>query len=338
MTHPPNNSDPAPDADLAPDSGPIADLGPAAVAPADGAARSDSAAPSDGGAAAVGLAQNADASRDAAASNDGSAKRDVPVPPDVALPHDQPRRSMAPGRSFVYALLLGIAGAALTLYAASRTWSLQVIVRPGLPDLRTARTGATEFPLLIGLALVGLAGAGALLATRGLTRRILGGLLAAVGAGLILESITGRIGLNAGRAGTAATIWSIACIVGGAMIVLGGLAAATQGHRWPTMGARYERRTVPPPATDPGANSRPLATTGPNRGETPKPHPNEPNPAESADAQSGAESADAQSAAESANAQSAAARSTDAQSASATPVDTRAVWDALDRGDDPTAR
>lgn len=210
---------------------------------------------------------------------------------------------MAPRRSFAVALLLGIAGAALTLYAASRTWSLQVIVRPGLPDLRTARTGASEFPLLIGLALVALAGAGALLATRGLLRRILGGLLAAVGAGLILESITGRLGLNAGRAATPATIWSIACIVGGAMIIVGGLSAASQGHRWPTMGARYERRTVPPPP-DPGENSRPLATAGPNRGETPNPHPGSPEP----------------------------------HRADATQVDTRAVWDALDRGDDPTTR
>jgi uncharacterized membrane protein (TIGR02234 family) len=202
---------------------------------------------------------------------------------------------IAPRRSFAFALLLGIAGAALTLYAATRTWSLRVIVRPGLPDLRTARTGATDFPLLVGLALVALAGAGALLATRGLIRRIVGGLLAATGAGLILQAITGRLGLDVGRAGAAATLWPIACVLGGAMIVVGGLAAATQGHRWPTMGARYERRTVPPPPTDPGANSRPLATAGPHRAETSKDHPADP-----------------------------------------APVDNRAAWDALDRGDDPT--
>ena len=113
---------------------------------------------------------------------------------------------MNPRRSFAVALLLGLAGGGLAIYGATRTWSVQVIVRPGLPDLRTARTGADDFPLLIGLALVALAGAGALLATRGVIRRVLGGLLAVVGAGVILQALTGRIGLDIGRAGAGARV------------------------------------------------------------------------------------------------------------------------------------
>jgi uncharacterized membrane protein (TIGR02234 family) len=189
-------------------------------------------------------------------------------------------------------LLLGLAGAGLALWAATRTWSLLVIDRPGLPALRTATTGAEDFPLLIGLALVALAGVGALLATRGLVRRVLGGLLAAVGAGLAVQAITGRAGLDVGRAGAGATIWPVVCVVGGAMIVVGGLAAARQGHRWPTMGSRYERRNVPSAPSGPGDAPGPQATASP-----------------------------------------------DDQSRSAlAPADNRAVWDALDRGDDPTAR
>jgi tryptophan-associated transmembrane protein len=52
------------------------------------------------------------------------------------------------------------------------------------------------------------------------------------------------------------------------------LTAARQGHRWPRMSARYDRRPAPPPAAPAGVNK---------------------------------------------------------------PVDNRAAWDSLDRGDDPTA-
>jgi hypothetical protein len=209
---------------------------------------------------------------------------------------------MSSRRSFVFALLLGLVGAGLAIYGATRTWSLQVITRPGLPDLRTAKTGADDFPLLIGLALVALAGAGALLATRGLIRRILGGLLAVVGVGVILQATTGRIGLDVGRAGVGATTWPIVCVLGGLMIVAGGVAAAVQGHRWPTMGARYERRTLPPLSTEPRDGSSPPAATG------------------------------------SAAAAASPATTSEDRHAEPTAVDTRAVWDALDRGDDPTAR
>ncbi|HEV8174418.1 MAG TPA: Trp biosynthesis-associated membrane protein, partial [Actinoplanes sp.] len=116
---------------------------------------------------------------------------------------------MTPRRALASCVVGCLAGAGLALYAATRTWSLQVIARPGLSDLRAARTGADEVPRLVGLALVALAGAGALLATRGLVRRLLGGLLAVVGAG--------------------GAVWPIACVVGGGLIVFGGVGAARRG-------------------------------------------------------------------------------------------------------------
>jgi uncharacterized membrane protein (TIGR02234 family) len=115
-----------------------------------------------------------------------------------------------------------------------------------------------------------------LLATRGLVRRLLGGLLAAVGLGVMAGAIAGRAGLAVGSAGAGATGWPLVCVLGGLLIVLGGLSAARYGHRWPAMGARYERRGA--------ADARPAGTEADQR------------------------------------------------------VDTRAAWDALDRGDDPTAR
>jgi hypothetical protein len=87
--------------------------------------------------------------------------------------------------------------------------------------------------------------------------------------------------------------------VGGGLIVFGGVGAARRGHSWPSMGSRYERRTVPPPPARLGDGARPSAAAGPNRTQDP---------------------ADAD------------------QRAEVRPVDTRDAWDALDRGDDPTLR
>jgi uncharacterized membrane protein (TIGR02234 family) len=204
---------------------------------------------------------------------------------------------MSPSRRLGSAVLACVAGAGLAIYAATRTWSLRVVVRPGLPDLRTARTGAEQMPLLVGLALVALAGAGALLATRGTVRRMLGGLLALCGAAMAVIAVLGRAGLDPGRAGAAATVWPAACVLGGAMIVAAGLAAARHGHHWPAMGLRYERGEVPPRPAEAGAGTGPLPAAGHTRSHTP-----------------------------------------DAGAPQTGPVDTRAAWDALDRGDDPTLR
>jgi uncharacterized membrane protein (TIGR02234 family) len=149
-------------------------------------------------------------------------------------------------RSYALALVACLAGAALAAYAVTRTWSLQVTPRTGMSDLRTARTGADAAPWVIGLALVALAGTGALLATRGVVRRVLGGLLALCGLGVAAGAIIGRVRVDPGAAGAGATGWPIACVVGGLIIVLGGVAAARLGHRWPTMSARYERKPVAP--------------------------------------------------------------------------------------------
>jgi uncharacterized membrane protein (TIGR02234 family) len=207
---------------------------------------------------------------------------------------------MSPARRLGYAVLACAAGGGLAIYAATRTWSLRVVARPGLPDLRTARTGAEQMPLLVGLALVALAGAGALLATRGRVRRALGGLLVLAGVAVAGVAVLGRAGLDPGRAGAAATVWPAACVLGGAMIVAAGLAAARHGDRWPAMGSRYERGDVPPRPAELAAGSGPLPPAGHTRPHTPGDHvPEEPDPR---------------------------------------PVDTRAAWDALDRGDDPTLR
>jgi uncharacterized membrane protein (TIGR02234 family) len=198
---------------------------------------------------------------------------------------------MTSRRTYALALLACLVGAGLASYAVTRTWSLLVVERPGLTDLRTVRTGADLEPWVIGLSLVALAGTGALLATRGVVRRGLGVLLALAGLGVAAGAIAGRSGLDIGRAGAGGTIWPIACALGGAIIAAGGLTAARHGHRWPAMSARYERVTEPVRTPGPTAHSGPSAAAG----------------------------------------------SAPGASSDQNPVDYRITWDALDRGDDPTA-
>ena len=192
---------------------------------------------------------------------------------------------MSSGRGLGLAVVACVAGAGLAVFAATRIWAVTVTPRPGLPSLRETTTGAAAQPWTVALAVVALAGAGALLATRGLLRRGLGGLIVLVGVGTAASAIAGRAGLDAGG-----VFWPAACVVGAALIVGGGLAAARRGHLWPAMGSRYERSKVPSSERKPGAGPEPSAAAGLSRPVT--------DPA----------------------------------------VDTRAAWDALDRGDDPTIR
>lgn len=193
--------------------------------------------------------------------------------------HDGSGRSDAERRNrrtYLLALVACLAGAGLAAYGATRTWSVEVTPRPEMSDLRVARAGVDVAPWVIGLALVGLAGTGALLATHGWLRRALGGLLTLAGVGVAISAIAGRAGLDTGDAGAGGTVWPIVCVIGGVIVALGGLTAVRFGHQWPRMSARYDRTPAP-------ENALENAPADVNK-----------------------------------------------------PVDNRAAWDSLDRGDDPT--
>ncbi|HET6529941.1 MAG TPA: Trp biosynthesis-associated membrane protein [Actinoplanes sp.] len=222
-----------------------------------------------------------------------------------------------------HATVACLAGAGLALFGATRVWSVQVTPRPGLSDLRTSATGADAQPWLVALALIALAGAGALLATRGPVRRGLGLLIMVIGAGLAVVAVVGRTGIDPGEAGAGATVWPVACVLGAALVALAGLGAARHGHRWPVMGARYERRPVPWPADRPADHSEPSPAAG-RDAETGNAGGGGPHAADRDTGGGGAAGDDGGGAG--------------LRAAGAAPVDNRALWDALDRGDDPTAR
>ncbi|CCH20197.1 Trp biosynthesis-associated membrane protein [Micromonospora lupini] len=144
-------------------------------------------------------------------------------------------------RQLTYAMLLCLAGAGLALWAATRGWSVEVTARPApLPPVRDARSGAALLPWLPALALVTLAGGGAVLATRGRVRRLLGVLLGALG---LVVAAGGAYGLVADLDGVVSRQWPALCLLGGLLAAVGGGWTALRGGGWPAMGARYERPT-----------------------------------------------------------------------------------------------
>ncbi|MEH0820565.1 Trp biosynthesis-associated membrane protein [Micromonospora sp. CPCC 205714] len=178
---------------------------------------------------------------------------DTPAAPDTPAEAGTPA---APGRrELAYAVLLCLPGAGLAFWAATRTWAVEVTPRGSLPSAREGRTGADLLPWLSALALVGLAGGGAVLATRGRARRLLGGLLALLGAAV---AAGGGYGLIAAFDGEVSRQWPALCLLGGVLAALGGALTAARGQRWPAMGARYERRS----GGAAGADGRPAAERG----------------------------------------------------------------------------
>ena len=169
---------------------------------------------------------------------------------------------MNPRREVAAVVIAVIVGAGLVLLAAAQVWVVETQPRPApLPPVEVRRTGAALVPAVPALALVALAGAGALIATRGIARTAVGALLALAGLGELI--------LLAGHLGSG---WVMLGLAGALLVAIGGAATLWHGGRWPAMGSRYTR-----------APSGPAEATGAAAGET-------------------------------------------------------AIWDALDRGEDPTDR
>lgn len=161
---------------------------------------------------------------------------------------------------FGLALLLDLAGAALALLVATRTWQTARTPRPRpLADDLLHITGRTVDAAPTALALVALAGVVAVLASRGIARRAIGVVLAAAGAALVWRSLDAARALGAERvrelliakhsgvgidAGTVPHVsvhtgWAVASAACGALVLLAGALIALRGHTWAGMSAKY---------------------------------------------------------------------------------------------------
>jgi uncharacterized membrane protein (TIGR02234 family) len=190
-----------------------------------------------------------------------------------------------PGRrEYLAALLAGAAGAALVLISVRQGWARVVTIEPRpLPVTSVSVRGQDLVPAAGALGLAALAGLAAVIATRGTARRVIGGVLVAFAAGMVLavsQPLTdarvraaARVAPAAGPAG-ASTVdngttagstgvsglslashvtmsgfpWRWLVLLGALAVLAAGVLAAWRGPRWPVMSGRYER-----PARAPGA-------------------------------------------------------------------------------------
>ncbi len=148
---------------------------------------------------------------------------------------------MSPRREFTLAVVGCAAGAGLALWAVSRTWVITHTVRAApQPPLVTPQSGGALTPLLPALALVALACAGGLLATRSVARVIVAGVMALAGLGLGIEAVRTAADTAQVRVG-----WSVLTVVGAVLVVAAAGLTLRRGRSWPALGARYDRPGEP---------------------------------------------------------------------------------------------
>jgi len=201
-------------------------------------------------------------------------------------------------REYTLALLAGAVGAGLILLAARAQWAQAVFVppKPLTPEVVDV-SGNDLVPLASALALATLAGLAAVIATRGVLRRVAGALLAIFGAGAgaaVLTTVTAATVLSvaagqvaspesaavSGAAGSTTsgtssgsplvvagstghaimtgTGWHAAVLAGALLIFLAGLVTMLRGPDWPVMSSKYD-------APEGGGAGR-HASAGPARG------------------------------------------------------------------------
>jgi hypothetical protein len=183
----------------------------------------------------------------------------MPAEPEQPDNPEQPAGLSVRGQ-LVLAVVATTAGAVLLLWAVTRQWAVEVAGRPApLHPLRTVHTGTDLVPWVPALALIALAGAGALVATRAAGRVMVSALLVVAGAGSALGS---GYGLLAARRLTASAsmAWPLVGAVGGVVVAAAGWYALRRCRSWPTMGSRYETPTARAAATAEEGSSEPASS------------------------------------------------------------------------------
>ena len=183
-------------------------------------------------------------------------------------------------REYALALLTGAVGAGLILLAVRQRWAQAVFTEPKpLTSQVIDVSGSDLVPLAGALALAALACLAAVIATRGVLRRVAGAVLLLFGAGAgaaVLTSVTAATVVSvaaskvaspesaavSGAAGSTTSggsrgapfvvsgspghaimtgaPWHVAVLAGALLIFLAGLLTALRGPGWPVMSARYD--------------------------------------------------------------------------------------------------
>jgi Tryptophan-associated transmembrane protein (Trp_oprn_chp) len=185
-------------------------------------------------------------------------------------------------REFTAAIVACLVGAGLALLSLRQGWATVFYHAPSpLPSGSAAVTGWNILPAASGLAIAALACLAAVIATRGVARRVAGALMAVLGgwAAVVIASpvhAASVIGAAAGtnpagglggslpggnsaisgntssggslpvigtvtRVALSSGPWRVAALTGAVLLIGAGLLAAWRGPRWPVMSARFDR-------------------------------------------------------------------------------------------------
>ncbi len=201
---------------------------------------------------------------------------------------------MTARRQFGAAIAACVAGAGLVLLALRQGWARVDYTAPRpLPSGSIPVSGQDLLPAASALALAALACLAAVIATRGVARRLVGVAMAGLGAWIavlasepvheasVLAAASGQAaaggfagslpggnsaisgGVPSGGAlpaiGQASRVvlasgpWRAAALIGAVAVIAAGLAAAWRGPRWAVMSARFDQRVPPRPEGGPSA-------------------------------------------------------------------------------------
>jgi uncharacterized membrane protein (TIGR02234 family) len=163
-------------------------------------------------------------------------------------------------RSYLATLGLLLLGAVAILVSAGRVWGrAQVAGSTGSTAAGGLDvTGADVSGAVPALGLLALAGVLAVVATRGVVRRAVGGFLCLVGltvTGLaVVTDVDAALdhaarvaaGVSSAQATHESTsAWPWVCAIGGLLVAIAGLLTALRSAGWPSLGGRYERAGAP---------------------------------------------------------------------------------------------
>lgn len=166
-------------------------------------------------------------------------------------------------KTFAAALAAQLVGAVVILLVATRQWQTITTVRqhPFADDV-VGVSGRTVDGAVTALALVALAGVVAVIATKGVVRRVVGGLVALSGVALLWRIAGAMPAVSTGRARDLVhaahpqvagaphvvthPLWAVLGLIAAVLVVAAGILIAWRGGRWAGLSARYDRAAIDP--------------------------------------------------------------------------------------------
>lgn len=169
-------------------------------------------------------------------------------------------------RSYRYALIALIIGAALLLFGYSMPWATVAIpIVTGGPAATSVELSGRDIVALGSVAgWISAAGLAGIIATRTWGRMIIGAIVAIAGAGSLIASVWFAVASSdlvraaaeayaeeslPGELDASITWWWIATLIGSVLVLAAGLVTCLRGRTWPGLGRKYDR-TNPRQLTD----------------------------------------------------------------------------------------